>query len=126
MSDKQGIFSSGGAHSPRWLHPLLALGAYSVIVAWLHRDLILDISSQVLAGARVGGVFLWELWWHKSGFSAYSPFLHGYTTILMHPQGTPVLPHSPMVLALGWVLQTSMNPYAAHNVLHLAAYVGSG
>ncbi len=71
-------------------------------------------------------MFLWELWWHKSGFSAYSPFLHGYTTILMHPQGTPVLPHSPMVLALGWVLQTSMNPYAAHNVLHLAAYVGSG
>lgn len=100
----------------RWA---LVAGLYACIIAVVYRDVIPNIASYILAGDRVGGVFVWDLWWRKAVSGSF-------TTDLMFPQGVPVLPHSPLVLFLGGALRSFCDPYVAYNVLHLAAYLASG
>lgn len=100
----------------RWA---LAAGLYACLIAVVYREVIPNIASCILAGDRVGGVFVWDFWWRKAVSGSF-------TTALMYPHGVPVLPHSPLVLFLGGALQAFFDPYVAYNVLHLAAYLASG
>ncbi len=105
---------------------LCAAVMYCAIVAGLHWDVLRHLSSHVLAGSQVGGLFIWEFWWFKISLahsSALNPF---YSRLLFYPVGTPILIQSPLLLGLALVLQRVMDVYSAYNLLLLAAYWGAG
>lgn len=102
----------------RWI---IVFCSYAACVGAVYRDVAAHLGTYIIAGDRVGAVFVWDLWWRKT-----AAFGSAFTTDLMFPRGVPVLPHSPLVLGLGRAMRTFFDPYVTHNVLHLAAYPASG
>lgn len=98
---------------------LTAAGLYAGALAAVYRTALPGGGSCVLAGDRVGAVFVWEFWQRARSSAAF-------TDALMFPKGVPLLPHSPLVLWAGTFLSARFDPYAAQNALHLLAYLAAG
>jgi hypothetical protein len=101
-------------------------GLYCVLVAGLHWDALCHLSSHILAGGQVGGLFIWEFWWFKLSFahgSAFNPF---FSPLIFFPIGSPIVVQTPLLLGIALLLQHATNVYAVYNLLYMFAYVGSG
>jgi hypothetical protein len=108
-------------------HPTAAAAfGYSAVVAALHWNVLTHLSTQVLAGSQVGGLFVWVFWWFKLSLSHLTTMNPFYTKLLFFPIGCPVPLQSPLLLALALFLESVTNVYATTNLLSLAAYVGAG
>jgi hypothetical protein len=104
----------------------LAVFIYSALIVFFHWRVVMGLSSRIIAGGQVGGLFIWEFHWFKvclSHVPLTNPF---FSQFLFYPCGTPILLHSPLILLLALLLQTVTNVYCAYNFLCLAAYLGSG
>jgi len=105
---------------------LLAFLIYFSLVLVFHWEAATAMSSKILAGAQVGGVFVWEGWWfglNVFGKSDLDPF---FTKMIMYPVGCPIVIHAPLTTGLGLILKGFFNPYIAYNFLFLMSYMGAG
>jgi len=69
-------------------HILFVCAFYVVTVGLLHRDLLLHLSTRVIAGQLIGGANVWLFWlWHHLLVHRL-PLFH--TNLLMFPDGLDI------------------------------------
>jgi hypothetical protein len=97
---------------------------FSLVVLWMHRQVLSDLGSRLLAGSSVGGFFAWHFWWLAHAWRAGLPLFQ--TPLLLYPTGAAVFPHAPVLEIPAVLLQSVLNPVAVTNLLHMATYVLTG
>jgi len=98
---------------------------YSLFVFLIHPKIILHLSTHIIGGSQVGGLFVWEFWWFKKALYSAGELNPFYSKYLLYPIGTFIF-QAPLLLGLSLFLQLFTNVYMTYNLLNFVAYIGSG